>query len=87
MQVALSLGMDQRFTIETPLMWLDKAKTWKLAHELGGEPLVELIREETHTCYLGDRDTRHDWGLDAERARRASCGRPGGSGGGLTRRG
>ncbi len=62
MQVALSLGMDQRFTIETPLMWLDKAQTWKLAQELGGEPLIELIREETHTCYLGDRDTRHDWG-------------------------
>ena len=63
MQVALSLGMDERFTIETPLMWLDKAQTWKLAHELGGEPLVELIREETHTCYLGDRDTRHEWGV------------------------
>jgi 7-cyano-7-deazaguanine synthase len=63
MQVALSLGMDQRFTIETPLMWLDKAQTWRLAHELGGELLVELIREETHTCYLGDRATRQDWGV------------------------
>lgn len=63
MQVALSLGMDQRFTVETPLMWLDKAQTWKLAHDLGGDQLVELIREETHTCYLGDRFTRHEWGL------------------------
>ena len=63
MQVALSLGMDQRFTIETPLMWLDKAQTWKLAHELGGEGLVALIRDETHTCYLGDRETAHEWGV------------------------
>ena len=62
MQVALSLGMDQRFTLETPLMWLDKAETWQLAYDLGGDRLVELIREETHTCYLGDRDTRHDVG-------------------------
>jgi 7-cyano-7-deazaguanine synthase len=63
MQVALSLGMDQRFTIETPLMWLGKAQTWALAHELGGEPLVELIREETHTCYLGNRESVHEWGV------------------------
>jgi 7-cyano-7-deazaguanine synthase len=63
MQIALSLGMDQRFTVETPLMWLDKAQTWQLAHDLGGEALVELIRLQTHTCYLGDRTTRHDWGV------------------------
>jgi 7-cyano-7-deazaguanine synthase len=63
MQVALSLGMEQRFTVETPLMWLDKAQTWQLAHELGGDDLVDLIRHETHTCYLGDRTTEHDWGL------------------------
>lgn len=62
MQVALSLGMDQRFTVETPLMWLDKAQTWQLAQELGGNELVDLIRDETHTCYLGDRTTAHDWG-------------------------
>jgi len=49
--------------IETPLMWLDKAQTWRLAHELGGEALVDLIRDETHTCYLGDRDTAHEWGV------------------------
>jgi len=63
LQMSLSLGMDQRFAIETPLMWLDKAETWNLSHQLGGDPLVELIRDETHTCYLGDRVNRHDWGL------------------------
>lgn len=62
-QIALSLGMDQRFTIETPLMWIDKAQTWQLAHDLGGEPLVELIRSQTHTCYVGDRTTEHAWGV------------------------
>lgn len=59
---ALSLGLDWNVTIETPLMWIDKAGTWALAHELGGERLVNLIVEETHTCYLGDRAHRHDWG-------------------------
>lgn len=62
MQVALSLGMDRRFLLETPLMWIDKADTWRMAQQLGGEPLVELIREHTHTCYLGDRAHRHAWG-------------------------
>jgi 7-cyano-7-deazaguanine synthase len=62
LQVTLGLGLDQRLVIETPLMWIDKAGTWQLAHELGGAPLVELIKEETHTCYLGDRSTRHAWG-------------------------
>ncbi len=61
-QVALSLGMDRAFTIETPLMWIDKAATWQLAQDLGGEALVELIIEETHTCYLGQRGARHPWG-------------------------
>ncbi len=61
-QVALSLGMDRPFTIETPLMWIDKAATWQLARDLGGEPLVQLIIEETHTCYLGQRGARHAWG-------------------------
>jgi 7-cyano-7-deazaguanine synthase len=59
---ALALGMDVPFAIETPLMWIDKAGTWELAHNLGGDPLIELIVEATHTCYLGDRTTRHDWG-------------------------
>jgi len=61
-QVALSLGMDRRFRIETPLMWIDKAQTWQLARDLGGDRLVELIIEETHTCYLGSRGARHAWG-------------------------
>ena len=62
MQLALSLGMDKRFLIETPLMWIDKAATWTMAHQLGGQVLVDLIVEHTHTCYLGDRVHRHAWG-------------------------
>ena len=62
MQVALNLGMGRRFVLETPLMRRDKAATWELAHCLGGDALVELIREETHSCYRGDRAHRHDWG-------------------------
>ena len=62
LQVALSLGLDTRMVVETPLMWLDKAQTWSLAHELGGAALVDLIVEHTHTCYLGERGQRHDWG-------------------------
>lgn len=61
-QVALNLGMDARFVLHTPLMWRDKSATWRLAHELGGPPFVELVREHTHTCYLGDRSQHHDWG-------------------------
>ncbi|MBP0581992.1 7-cyano-7-deazaguanine synthase QueC [Labrys sp. LIt4] len=62
MQLALNLGMESRFVIHTPLMWIDKAQTWGLARELGGELLVDLVREHTHTCYNGDRSHRHDWG-------------------------
>lgn len=62
MQLALSLGMDKRFLIETPLMWIDKADTWRMAESLGGAALVDLIVEHTHTCYLGDRTHRHAWG-------------------------
>ena len=62
MQLALSLGLERRLVIETPLMWIDKAETWQMAHRLGGEPLVDLIVEETHTCYLGDRTHRQAWG-------------------------
>nr|WP_315205776.1 7-cyano-7-deazaguanine synthase QueC [uncultured Albidiferax sp.] len=62
MQLALSLGMDKRYLIETPLMWIDKAQTWQLAQQLGGQLLVDLIVEDTHTCYLGDRVHRHAWG-------------------------
>jgi 7-cyano-7-deazaguanine synthase len=62
LQVTLSLGMDHRFVIHTPLMWRDKRATWELARDLGGDPLVELIREESHSCYLGARGERHEWG-------------------------
>ena len=57
------MGLARRLRIETPLMWIDKAATWRMAQELGGEALVEIIREQTHTCYLGDRRQRHDWGF------------------------
>lgn len=62
LQVALSLGVDRPLVVETPLMWRDKAATWALAHALGGDALVELIRQESHTCYLGERGVLHDWG-------------------------
>jgi 7-cyano-7-deazaguanine synthase len=70
MQVALSLGMDKRLRIDTPLMWIDKAQTWQMAYDLGqasgrsngGAQLVDLIVEHSHTCYLGERSQRHDWG-------------------------
>ncbi len=62
LQVALNLGMDRRFVLETPLMWIDKAETWRLAERLGGRALVDLIVEDTHTCYLGERGPRHPWG-------------------------
>jgi 7-cyano-7-deazaguanine synthase len=62
MQVALGLGMDRRFVIHTPLMWMDKAATFALAQEIGGERFIDLLVEETHTCYLGDRSHRHAWG-------------------------
>jgi 7-cyano-7-deazaguanine synthase len=61
-QRAISLGMDAQFNIHTPLMFIDKAATWKLAQELGGQLLIDLILEETVTCYLGTRVRRHDWG-------------------------
>lgn len=59
---ALLLGLDRPMLIETPLMRLTKADTWSLAHELGGDRLVQLIVEQSHTCYEGDRTHRHDWG-------------------------
>jgi 7-cyano-7-deazaguanine synthase len=62
MQLALNLGMESRFVVETPLMWIDKAETWRLAERLGGEALVEIVRLETHSCYRGDRQRLHDWG-------------------------
>lgn len=62
MQVALNLGMDRRFVLEMPLMWLDKADTWAMCAALGGKTLVSAIIEHSHTCYLGNRTDRHDWG-------------------------
>jgi 7-cyano-7-deazaguanine synthase len=62
MQLALNLGMDKRFVIHTPLMWIDKAATFALGHDIGGDAFIDLLVEDTHTCYLGDRSQRHDWG-------------------------
>ena len=62
MQVALSLGLDKRVTIHTPLMWIDKADTFALAFEIAGQPFLDLVVEATHSCYLGDRVHRHPWG-------------------------
>ena len=62
LQASLSLGMDRRLVIHTPLMWRDKRATWALARDLGGDALVELIREDSHSCYLGERSQLHEWG-------------------------
>ena len=62
MQVALGLGLDKRVVIHTPLMWIDKAGTFAMAEEIGGAALLALVVEDTHSCYLGDRTRRHDWG-------------------------
>ncbi len=62
MQLALNLGLQRNFVLETPLMWRDKAATWAMAEALGGTPLVALIEEASHSCYRGDRSHRHPWG-------------------------
>ncbi|EXU80197.1 7-cyano-7-deazaguanine synthase [Comamonas aquatica DA1877] len=62
MQLALNLGLERRLRIETPLMWIDKAATWQMAQDLGGDALVQLIVQDTHTCYEGTRDVLHAWG-------------------------
>lgn len=62
LQEAIRLGTDAPFSIDTPLMWRSKAQTWSLAQDLGGSAFVDLICEETHTCYAGTRETRHPWG-------------------------
>jgi 7-cyano-7-deazaguanine synthase len=62
LQVALNLGMARDFSIETPLMALTKAQTWALAEQMAGPSLIELILEDSHTCYLGERGERHPWG-------------------------
>ena len=67
MQVALNTGMDSHFVLHTPLMWLDKADTWRLAEDLGGMPLVDCILEQSHTCYEGTRGERYPWGYGCGR--------------------
>ncbi len=62
MQRALSLGMDRELAVHTPLMRIDKAGTFAMAEEIGGKPLLEVVVEDTHSCYLGDRTHRHPWG-------------------------
>lgn len=62
MQVALGLGLDRRLVLHTPLMWRDKAQTFALARSIGGDAFLDLVIEDSHSCYLGDRTTRHDWG-------------------------
>lgn len=62
MQLALNLGMERRFVIHTPLMWIDKAATFALAYQLGGNAFLDVLVEDTHTCYLGERSQRHVWG-------------------------
>ncbi|HEY6834267.1 MAG TPA: 7-cyano-7-deazaguanine synthase QueC [Pseudolabrys sp.] len=62
MQVALSLGLDKRLTLHTPLMWIDKAETFALAEDIGGQPFLALVIEDSHSCYRGDRTHRYDWG-------------------------
>ena len=62
MQQALALGMDRDIAVHTPLMWIDKAATFALGHALGGDALIGVLVEDTHSCYLGDRSHRHEWG-------------------------
>ena len=66
MQNALNMGLEKPLLIETPLMWIDKSQTWKMAKDLGGQNLVDLIVEETHTCYRGERSEKHDWGYGCD---------------------
>jgi 7-cyano-7-deazaguanine synthase len=67
LQATLNMGMNAQFVLHTPLMWIDKAETWSLAEAIGGPSLIDLILEHTHTCYLGDRTNRHDWGYGCGR--------------------
>jgi 7-cyano-7-deazaguanine synthase len=67
LQVALNLGMDARFVLHTPLMWIDKAATWAMGQSLGGDAFTRLVVDKTHTCYEGDRTTKHAWGYGCDR--------------------
>ncbi len=62
LQVATNLGMNTRLKFETPLMWKNKAETFEMARALGGADLLDIMLENTHTCYLGDRTHKHPWG-------------------------
>jgi len=66
MQLALGLGMDRRFVLHTPLMWIDKAATFELAERIGGKALSDIVIEETHSCYMGDRTNKHEWGYGCD---------------------
>lgn len=66
MQIALNLGLNTRIVLHTPLMFIDKAQTWQLAQKLGGDALINIIRADTHTCYLGERGRLHDWGYGCD---------------------
>lgn len=59
---AVEFGMDRKFVLHTPLMWIDKAATFALAQEIGGDALNNIIVEDTHSCYLGDRVHKNNWG-------------------------
>ncbi|AVQ45397.1 7-cyano-7-deazaguanine synthase QueC [Clostridium botulinum] len=50
LNVTLNLAMDYEFEILTPLMWINKAETWKMAYDLG---VLDIVKEETLTCYNG----------------------------------
>jgi len=63
LQVALTLGLDKRVTIHTPLMWIDKADTFAMAEQIGGKAFLEIVIEDSHSCYMGDRSKRHEWGF------------------------
>ena len=67
MQLALNLGMNANFVLHTPLMWIDKSATWSMAQEIGGASFVSIVKDETHTCYEGDRNSKHDWGFGCGR--------------------
>ena len=59
---AIRAGMACDMRLETPLMAMTKAESWRFAERIGGRALVELIGERSHSCYLGERGARHDWG-------------------------
>jgi 7-cyano-7-deazaguanine synthase len=66
MQIAINLGLNTRMVLHTPLMFIDKSQTWQMAQTLGGNALIDIIRADTHTCYLGERGTLHEWGYGCE---------------------